>query len=267
MEHSSSYKLFYVTWFCLLFLSPPLLSQTILGLQPHSCGFTSTIALSMDAMHLCYLMILALLRGRKNAFPNKDSARGYEVIDKIKSKLEEACPSTVSCTDILTLAATSAVYFSGGPYWPVALGRRDGTTASEKAANDELPSPFEPLENITAKFLAKGLDLKDVVVLSGAHTIGFAQCFTFKTRLFNFGDSGQPDPTLDSSLLKNLQSVCPNQADSDTKLAPLDPVTSTKFDNVTSNYWDFGVSMVKMSNIGVLTGQNGQIRKHCRVVN
>lgn len=51
------------------------------------------------------------LQGEKNAIPNKDSARGFEVIDKIKSNLEEACPSTVSCTDILTLAATSAVYF------------------------------------------------------------------------------------------------------------------------------------------------------------
>lgn len=58
---------------------------------------------------------------------------------------------------------------SGGPYWGVALGRLDGVTASEKSANEQLPSPFEPLENITAKFLAKGLDVKDVVVLSGIY--------------------------------------------------------------------------------------------------
>lgn len=60
---------------------------------------------------------------------------------------------------------------SGGPFWYVPLGRRDGLTASEKAANDQLPSPFEPLDNITAKFVSKGLDLKDVVVLSG--TVSF----------------------------------------------------------------------------------------------
>lgn len=30
---------------------------------------------------------------------------------------------------------------------------------------------------------------------------------------------------------------------------------------------DFGVSMVKMASTGVLTGQNGQIRKNCRAVN
>lgn len=56
---------------------------------------------------------------------------------------------------------------SGGPYWPVLLGRRDGLKASEKAANEKLPSPIESLENITAKFAAYGFDLKDVVVLSG----------------------------------------------------------------------------------------------------
>lgn len=137
---------------------------------------------------------------------------------------------------------------------------------------------------------------------SGAHTIGFAQCFTFKPRLFNFGGSGQPDPTLDTSLLQSLINTCPNQDSSDSKLAPLDPVSKDKFDNnyyknlVNSSgllqsdqalmgdnrtasmvayysnlpylfYMDFATSMVKMASIGILTGQDGQIRKNCRVVN
>ncbi|KAL2522786.1 Peroxidase 10 [Forsythia ovata] len=239
--------------------------------------------------------------GEKTATPNKDSVRGFEVIDAIKENVEKACPSTVSCADILTLAARESVYLTGGPYWPVPLGRRDGLTANKAAAN-ELPSPFEPLKNITAKFISKGLDLKDVVVLSGAHTIGFAQCFTFKQRLFDFDGAGNPDPTLDASLLTNLRTVCPNQNDSDTNLASLDATTTNKFDN---NYFknlvnnsgllqsdqalmgdnttalfvmnyskfpflfsrDFGISMVKMGNIGVLTGQDGEIRKNCRMVN
>lgn len=48
-------------------------------------------------------------KGEKNAFPNRNSIRGYEVIDKIKGDVEKACPSTVSCVDILTLAAKEAV--------------------------------------------------------------------------------------------------------------------------------------------------------------
>lgn len=56
-------------------------------------------------------MLLDGTNGEKNASPNKDSARGYGLIDKIKSNLEQACPSTVSCADILTVAAAAAVYY------------------------------------------------------------------------------------------------------------------------------------------------------------
>ncbi|CAA3000737.1 peroxidase 10 [Olea europaea subsp. europaea] len=124
-------------------------------------------------------------KGEKNALPNRNSVRGFEVIESIKANVEKACPSIVSCADILVLVAREAVVTSGGPNWPIPLGRRDGITASEAAAN-QLPSPFEPLENITAKFVSKGLDINDMVVLSGGHTIGFAQCSTFKRRLFDY---------------------------------------------------------------------------------
>ncbi|GAA0162509.1 peroxidase [Lithospermum erythrorhizon] len=240
--------------------------------------------------------------GERNARPNRNSARGYEIIDAIKDSVEKACPSTVSCADILTLASRDAVLLTGGRYWPVALGRRDGLVANETAANTELPSPFENLGNITAKFIAKGLDLKDVVVLSGAHTLGFAQCITFKRRLFDFDGAGNPDPSLDQAMLSSLKTTCPNQDDSNSNLAPLDAVTTNKFDNVYyknllnnsgvlgsdqtllsdntaaalvlnfSKYpylfsYEFSKSMIKMGNIGVLTGLDGQVRKNCKVVN
>ncbi|AES94747.1 putative peroxidase [Medicago truncatula] len=322
-----SNKHVFVFMFCLVFLTPNVCSQLYYNFYIRTCpnlnrivknnilsaiANDSRIAASLLRLHFhdcfvngCEGSVLLddtdTLKGEKNALPNKNSLRGFDIIDKIKSDLEYACPNTVSCADILTLAARDAVYQSRGPFWAVPLGRRDGTTASESEANN-LPSPFEPLENITAKFISKGLEKKDVAVLSGAHTFGFAQCFTFKPRLFDFGGSGKSDPSLDSSLLQNLQRVCPNQADSDTNLAPLDPVTSNTFDNtyyrnVLSNsgllqsdqallgdsttaslvnyyskwpilfFRDFAVSVEKMGRIGVLTGQQGQIRKNCRVVN
>ncbi|XP_057787429.1 peroxidase 10 [Salvia miltiorrhiza] len=243
-------------------------------------------------------------KGEKNAFPNRNSARGFEVIDAIKADVEKSCPSIVSCVDILAIAAREAVVLSGGPFWPVGLGRLDGLSASEKSANEQLPSPFEPLDNITAKFVAKGLDAKDMVVLSGGHTIGFAQCATFKRRLFNFKGSGKADPSLDTPFLSNLQTSCPNSDASNAKLIPLDAQTIARFDNAYYNNIvnnsgllesdqalitdpktaamvkaygadpflfakDFAASMMKLGNIGVLTGQaaHGQVRNKCGFIN
>ncbi|GKA11986.1 putative reverse transcriptase domain-containing protein [Tanacetum coccineum] len=57
-----------------------------------------------------------------------------------------------------------------GKNWSVTLGRRDGVTTNLKAANMYMSSPFEPVANITVKFTTIGLDIKDFVALSGAHT-------------------------------------------------------------------------------------------------
>lgn len=58
--------------------------------------------------------------GEKNALPNRNSVRGYEVIDTIKTNVEAACNGTVSCADILALAARDGVVLVSHPF-PLSL--------------------------------------------------------------------------------------------------------------------------------------------------
>ncbi|XP_022866291.1 peroxidase N-like isoform X1 [Olea europaea var. sylvestris] len=243
--------------------------------------------------------------GEKFAAPNLNSARGYEIVDTIKNAVESACSGIVSCADILAIAARDSVLLSGGPLWKVLLGRRDGLVSNQTGANISLPSPFETLEAIIAKFIAVGLNTTDVVALSGAHTIGLSRCAFFSNRLSNFSGTGAPDSTLDSTLISELQSACPVNSDGNNTV-PLDRNSRDLFDNhyfsnllngrgilhsdqtlfssdaavsttrslvqLYSNnsalfFNDFINSMIKMGNISPVTGLNGQIRKNCRVVN
>ncbi|KAK6144002.1 hypothetical protein DH2020_020822 [Rehmannia glutinosa] len=243
--------------------------------------------------------------GEKFAAPNLNSARGFEVIDAIKTAVENACSDVVSCADILAIAARDSVLLSGGPTWRVLLGRRDGLVGNQTGANILLPSPFESLDSIIAKFAAVGLNITDVVSLSGGHTIGLSRCAFFSNRLSNFSGTGAPDATLDAALIPELQAACPANGDGNNTV-PLDNRSRDLFDNhyfvnlangrgilqsdqilfssdlansttrgiaqlygsnPTVFFSDFANSMIKMANISPLTGSDGQIRRNCRVVN
>ncbi|XP_042454544.1 peroxidase 4-like [Zingiber officinale] len=238
-------------------------------------------------------------RGEKMAKPNNNSVRGFDVIDQIKAAVEKVCPGVVSCADILAITSRDSVVTLGGPNWEVKLGRRDSRKASFAKANTEIPPPFSSLANLTAFFARKGLSQGDMIALSGAHTIGLAQCFTFRDRIYN-------DTDIDGSFAKMRQANCPRPVGfGDSNLAPLDLQTPTVFDNDYYNnlvafkgllhsdqelfkttggsnsvplvkyyagntaafFNDFVVGMIKMSDIRPLTGKKGEIRKNCRKVN
>ncbi|PKU82569.1 Peroxidase 1 [Dendrobium catenatum] len=164
---------------------------------------------------------------QKVAPPNL-SIRGFEVIDRIKEKLEAACPGIVSCADIIALVARDAVALTHGPCYQVETGRRDGTRS---VAQDVIGNLVPPTSNITALkavFLQKGLTLKDLVVLSGAHTIGTSHCSSFSSRLYNATGKGDTDPTLDKNYVPRLKSKCkPNDQKT---LVEMDPGSFKTFD-------------------------------------
>ncbi|KOM48124.1 hypothetical protein LR48_Vigan07g182800 [Vigna angularis] len=110
-----------------------------------------------------------------------------------------------------------------GPSWIVALGQRDATTASESAANAQLPSLFFDLPTLTSAFAAKGLSACDITVLSGGHNIGQAQCQLFRARIYN-------ETNIDISFTESRRSIYPSSG-GDTNLSPLDSLTPIRFDN------------------------------------
>ena len=58
----------------------------------------------------------------------------------------------------------------------MALGRRDGRTSRAENCG-ELPPLYGNITVMIEVFAAKGLDVKDLVVLSAGHTLGKAHCW------------------------------------------------------------------------------------------
>ncbi|KAL2613579.1 hypothetical protein R1flu_025271 [Riccia fluitans] len=236
----------------------------------------------------------------KSALPNQNSLRGFEVFDNIKATMESVCPGVVSCADIIALVARDSVVATGGPNWNVYFGRKDGFFSSQQEANSQTPAPTMGYSQLMAAFANVGLSQHDLVTLSGAHTLGRAQCFLFQSRLYNFTGQGDTDPSIEPAFASQLKQICPPNAPT-ASFVPLDG-TQNVFDRnyytqllagrgvfqsdaalITERYprsvvmnisqdptnflKDFPVSMNRMLAIGVLTGTQGEIRKQCRVIN
>ncbi|KAI3694449.1 hypothetical protein L1987_77414 [Smallanthus sonchifolius] len=239
----------------------------------------------------------------KIASPNS-RLRGFEVIDSAKSMLESVCPGVVSCADILALAARDSVVQSGGSGWAVPTGRRDGLVS---LASDVVtfPGPRSSVDVQIKMFANKGLNIKDLVTLVGAHTVGTAACGTFNDRLYNHNNTNGPDPAIDQAFLPHLRTLCPNGGDVTRRVA-LDTHSVNTFDNSfydnirrgrgvlesDSVLWSdprtqklvqrfigatrahqstfnkmFAKAMVKMSKIELKTGNQGEIRRVCNTIN
>ncbi|KAG7969809.1 hypothetical protein I3843_07G050400 [Carya illinoinensis] len=237
----------------------------------------------------------------KRSKPNRNSAQGFEVLDEIKSALEKECPLTVSCADIMALVARDSTILTGGPSWEVPLGRRDFRGASLSDSNNNIPAPNNTFQTIFIKFKRQGLNVVDLVALSGSHTIGNARCTSFRQRLYNQSGNGLSNSMFYQSYAAQLRTRCPRSS-GDQNLFFLGFVSPTKFDNsyfknllsskgllssdqvllikneasmelvkkfLENNklfFEQFAQSMIKMRNISPLTGSRGEIRKNCRKI-
>ncbi|KAK3039219.1 hypothetical protein RJ639_027923 [Escallonia herrerae] len=219
-------------------------------------------------------------KAEKDGPPNI-SLRAFYVVDDAKAKLEMACPN-----------------ISGGPYWNVLKGRKDGRVSK---ANEtiNLPAPSFNVTQLSQSFARRGLGLKDLVALSGGHTLGFSHCSSFEARVGNFSALHEVDPNINIEFAEKLRKKCLDPKRDHNTGEFLDSTSST-FDN---DYYqrvmagkgvfgsdqtlygdfrtrwivesfakdeklffrEFAASMVKLGNVGVI--EDGEVRVKCRVVN
>ncbi|GLJ34742.1 hypothetical protein SUGI_0699030 [Cryptomeria japonica] len=218
---------------------------------------------------------------------------GFDTVIKAKQAVENVCPNTVSCADILTIATRDVIQLAGGPAYRVELGRRDGLISQASRVSGNLPKASFNLDQLVSLFRSKGLSPIDMILLSGAHTVGFSHCNQFSDRLY----SNPVDPTLDPTYASQLQGMCPKNVDPSITMS-MDPTTPLIFDNVyyqnlmngkglftsdevlftdrrsrnkvkiyarnaTKFNEDFVYAITNMGRIGVKVGNQGEIRKDC----
>lgn len=177
-------------------------------------------------------------------------------------------------------------------------GRKDGRV-SKASETVNLPAPTFNMSQLIQSFGNRGLGLKDLVALSGGHTLGFSHCSSFESRLSNFSLSHDIDPSMNFEFAQELRKKCPKPRNDKNAGQFLDS-TSSSFDNdyykrlveakgvfgsdqaLANDFrtkWtvesfakdqslffkEFAASMVKLGSVGVI--ENGEVRVKCRVVN
>ncbi|KAK1301007.1 Peroxidase 43 [Acorus calamus] len=276
-------------------LSDPTVAAALLRMHYHDCF-----------VHGCDASVLIEGPRAERGALNHAGLRGFDVIERAKSELEEECPGVVSCADIVALAARDSIVMSDGPSYEVPTGRRDGRRSNMSDA-DNMPELRDSVDVLRAKFAEKGLSETDLVLLSAAHTIGTTACFFMERRLYDFAPDSNSDPSISPDFLPELESQCPRGGDVNARL-PLDRGSEWSFDDgilrnirggfavlesdaklyldestqsIIDSYFgffssifgpffesDFTDSIVRMGQIGVKTGSHeGEIRQVCSAFN
>lgn len=177
-------------------------------------------------------------------------------------------------------------------------GRKDGRV-SKASETINLPAPTFNVSQLIQSFAQRGLGLKDLVALSGGHSLGFSHCSSFEARVHNFSSGEDVDPTMNSEFAERLKNKCP-KPNKNRDAGELLDSTASVFDNdyyvrlmageglfgsdqalVTDQrsrwivesfakdealfFREFAASMVKLGNVGV--SEKGEVRLKCQAVN
>nr|XP_043639571.1 peroxidase 41-like [Erigeron canadensis] len=224
---------------------------------------------------------------------------GFDVVTRVKTALEVECPGVVSCSDILAVATRDLIVQVGGPFFEVKLGRKDGLESKATNVEGKLGRSNMTMNDIIRIFEGHKYTIREMVVLmGGGHTIGFAHCKEFQSRLFG----PKPDPSVHPKLAERLKAMCANSSSDPSVSAFLDPISAGNFDNMIFKnllnglgvlstdqamasdprtrpfveeyardqvvfFKDFARAMEKTSVYQVKTGNQGEVRRRCDAFN
>ncbi|KAI7739706.1 hypothetical protein M8C21_019654, partial [Ambrosia artemisiifolia] len=264
-------------------------------------SLSKTVALLV--LLLATLTTLALGQGNRGGSGGTRLGFYRSTCPRVESIVQSAVRSAVRANPTIAPGLLRMFFhdcFTGGRSWQVRLGRRDGLI-SQASDTANLPAFNDHMSVQINKFADKGLNTQDLVTLVGGHTIGTSACALFSYRLYNFNNTNGPDPEINPTFLPQLRALCPNGGDALRRVA-LDTGSANSFGNSfyenlrngrgviesDAKLWsdrrtrrfvqrylgggrqtgsrfnaEFGRAMVKMGNIEVKTGTQGEIRRVC----
>ncbi|KAJ1283441.1 hypothetical protein BS78_03G128800 [Paspalum vaginatum] len=125
-----------------------------------------------------------------NPHPEKEAPvniglAAFDLLEEIKAAVEKRCPGVVSCADLLIYAGRDAasILSNGHVHFDVPAGRLDGYVSKAEEAQAELPDSTDDVKKLIANFARKNFTVEELVILSGAHSIGQGHCSSFTGRL------------------------------------------------------------------------------------
>ncbi|KAJ0571295.1 putative peroxidase [Helianthus annuus] len=224
---------------------------------------------------------------------------GFDIVTRVKMALEIECPGVVSCSDVLAAATHDLIIQVGGPHYDIKFGRKDGLESKATNVEGNLGRSNMSMDSIIKIFESHRYTVREMVALmGGGHSIGFAHCKEFQSRLFG----PKPDPSVHPKLAEKLKRMCANSTNDPTVSAFLDPISAGNFDNMIFKnllnglgvlgtdqamasdprtrpiveeyardqvlfFHDFARAMEKTSVYRVKTGDQGEVRRRCDAFN
>ncbi|KAG8376530.1 hypothetical protein BUALT_Bualt09G0073000 [Buddleja alternifolia] len=225
--------------------------------------------------------------------------RNFKYVNTIKKALENECPNTVSCADIVALSARDGAAMLGGPYMTMKTGRKDSKESYLDDVESSIPNHNDTMSFVLSTFQSIGIDTEGTVALLGAHSVGRVHCINIVHRLYP-----TVDPTLDPEYAEYLKGRCPSPYPNPNAVeyARNDRETPMVLDNMyyknimsqkgllvvdqelvsdpntypfvekmaaDNGYFhdQFSRALITLSENNPLIGDQGEIRKDCRFVN